>query len=119
AGAQGQSALAGAGATTEGDDPDRLVQQQVDGDALLRAAPGDAEDGLVAGHQPDLLVTGDASQRGSAGAGDGHARVHGVMGDLGDVDQLAVVEVAHPLLVHTGGDHPGVAAVAGQRGPVL
>lgn len=45
--------------------------------------------------------------------------MHRVVGDLGHLDDLAVVEVGHGLLVHGGGDHAGVAAVAGEFGPVL
>ncbi len=54
--AQCQRRLARTGPTAQRDDPDRLVEQQVQGDALLGRAAPQAEGLPIAADQPDALV---------------------------------------------------------------
>ena len=61
AGAQSERGLARTRATTEGDDADVRVEKQVERNALLSTAPMKSERLTVAAHEPDLLVSGDAS----------------------------------------------------------
>ena len=56
--AQGERTLARAGATTQGDDPDIGIEQEVQGDALLRAASVQAEGLAVTANEPHPLFPG-------------------------------------------------------------
>ena len=63
AGAQRERRLPGAGPAAHRDDPDLVVQQQVQRDPLLRGAPVQPERLAVAAHELDPLVRGHPPER--------------------------------------------------------
>ena len=75
--AEGEGGLAGAGAATERDDADRLVEQTVDRDTLLGRAAPQAEGLDVAADQSESAVVGDAGQRRGRVGLHPHPAVHG------------------------------------------
>jgi hypothetical protein len=58
-----EDALARAGGSTEADDADGFVEQEVECDALLGAATGHVEDGAVGVDETRSLAGRDAAQR--------------------------------------------------------
>ncbi len=118
-GAQRQRRLPRPGATSHRHDPDRRVEQQVDGDALLGAAPVQPEDVGVAADQAHLLVRRDPAERAAAVAVQHQAGVAGQVAGGVEVQEPLVVEHGHLL----GGDvelgEAGPAGLDREAGGVL
>ena len=85
-----EHALAGAGGATERHDADRLVGEQVDGDALFGGASAHVEQRAVASHEVQSLV--------GVHACDGRLRT-GVQDDTGVARQFTRSRIVDPTLV--------------------
>ncbi|MDX6326182.1 MAG: hypothetical protein QOK15_2536 [Nocardioidaceae bacterium] len=117
--AQGQRRLPGAGTSSERDDPDVRVEQQVQGDALFRAAPVQAESVAVAADEPDLLLRGHPAQ-GAAPVGDEHQPgVARQLPRLGEVHPLGLVHRVDQLTRDGELGHAGPARLDRPRAAVL
>src|SRR5581483_12325706 len=85
--------------TADGDDAHGRVGEQVDGDALLRGAPVEVEQGAVTAHEVHALVGTHAPERGLRTDGAGDERDPGVARQLArhvEVDDaLCVQRVDH------------------------